>query len=224
MITKKKLANLIDHTFLKPDATKDDILRLCEEAMNYGFWSVCVNPSYVSLAKNIIGDTTVKICSVVGFPFGANTPEVKAFEAEKAIRDGANELDMVINLGALKNKDYKMVKLDIRYVVKQAIYLQRDVILKVIIETGLLSDRDKAIACKIVKESGANFVKTSTGINTRGATVQDVKLIRDFVGAEFGIKASGGIRNYRDAVKLIEAGATRIGTSSGTMIIKGKNS
>jgi len=224
MITKEKMASLIDQTLLKPDATKNDIRRLCQEAMNYGFWSVCVNPSYISLAATILRDTEVKICSVVGFPLGANTPEVKALEAEKALRDGANEIDMVINLGALKSGDYELVKRDIRYVVKQGIRFQRDTIVKVIIETGLLSDNEKALACQVVKESGANFVKTSTGINTRGATVQDVKFIRKIVGPEFGVKASGGIRTYGEAVKLIEAGANRIGTSSGISIIKGTNS
>jgi len=224
MITKEKMASLIDQTLLKPDATKNDIRRLCQEAMNYGFWSVCVNPSYISLAATILRDTEVKICSVVGFPLGANTPEVKALEAEKALRDGANEIDMVINLGALKSGDYELVKRDITYVVKQGIRFQRDTIVKVIIETGLLSDNEKALACQVVKESGANFVKTSTGINTRGATVQDVKFIRKIVGPEFGVKASGGIRTYGEAVKLIEAGANRIGTSSGISIIKGTNS
>lgn len=223
MITREKMASLIDQTLLKPDATKDDIKRLCQEAINYGFWSVCVNPSYISLAARILRDTQVKVCSVVGFPLGANTPEVKSFEAEKAIRDGANEIDMVINLGALKSGDYELVKRDIGDVVKQGVRAQRDTIVKVIIETGFLSDDEKALACQVVKESGANFVKTSTGLNTRGATVQDVKFIRKIVGPEFGVKASGGIRTYRDAMKLIEAGANRIGTSSGSSIIKGIN-
>jgi len=224
MITREKMASLIDQTLLKPDATKDDIRRLCQESMNYGFWSVCVNPTYISLAASILRDTEVKICSVVGFPLGANTPEVKAFEAEKALIDGANEIDMVINLGALKSGDYELVKRDIRYIVEQGIRFQRDIIVKVIIETGLLSDNEKALACQIVKESGANFVKTSTGINTRGATVQDVKFIRKIVGPDFGVKASGGIRTYGEAIKLIEAGANRIGTSSGISIIKGIDS
>ena len=223
MITREKMASLIDQTLLKPDAKKDDIMRLCQEAMNYGFWSVCVNPSYISLAARILRDTQVKVCSVVGFPLGANTPEVKAFEAEKAIRDGANEIDMVINLGAFKSGDYELVKRDIGDVVKHSVRSQRHTIVKVIIETGLLSDEEKALACQIVKKSGANFVKTSTGLNTRGATVQDVRVIRKIVGPEFGVKASGGIRTYGDAMKLIEAGANRIGTSSGPSIIKGIN-
>jgi deoxyribose-phosphate aldolase len=220
MITREKMASLIDHTLLKPDATKDDIKRLCQEAMNYGFRSVCVNPSYISLASRILRDSQVKVCSVVGFPLGANTPEVKAFEAEKAIRDGANEIDMVINLGALKSGDYELVKRDIGDIVKKGDRAQGEIIVKVIIETGLLSDDEKVFACQLVKESGASFVKTSTGLNTRGATVQDVKFIRKLVGPEFGVKASGGIRTYRDAMNLIKAGANRIGTSSGSLIIK----
>ncbi len=220
MITREKMAGLIDHTLLKPDATKDNIMRLCREAINYGFFSVCVNPSYVSLVTSILRDTKVKVCSVVGFPLGASTPDVKAFEAERVIRDGANEIDMVINLGALKSGDSELVKRDIGNVVKHVNRLQRDTIVKVIIETGLLNNNEVTLACQVVKESGANFVKTSTGINTRGATVQDVKLIRKLVGPEFGVKASGGIRTYEDAVKLIEAGANRIGTSSGTSIVK----
>jgi len=220
MITKEKMASLIDHTLLKPDATSNDIRRLCREATKYNLWSVCVNPYYIPLAARILQDTPVKVCSVVGFPLGANTTEVKASEAKKAISDGANEIDMVINIGALKSGDEELVKQDIKSVVKQGILAQRKTIVKVIIETGLLIDKEKVMACQITKESGANFVKTSTGINTRGATVHDVKFIRNIVGPEFGIKASGGIRTYEDAVKLIEAGANRIGTSSGTKIMK----
>ena len=223
MIIREKMASLIDQTLLKPDATKDDIRRLCQEAMNYGFRTVCVNPSYISLASCILRDSQVNVCSVVGFPLGANTPEVKAYEAEKAIRDGANEIDMVINLGALKSGDYELVKRDIMDIVKKGDRDQKDIIVKVIIEIGLLSDDETVFACRLVKESGANFVKTSTGLNTRGATVQDVEFIRKLVGPEFGIKASGGIRTYEDAMKLIKAGANRIGTSSGSLIIKAIN-
>ncbi len=221
MISRKKMASLIDQTLLKPDATKDDITRLCQEAINFGFHSVCVNPSCVSLAARILKDSQVKVCSVVGFPLGANIPEVKAFEAERAIRDGTNEIDMVINLGALKSGDHEIVEREIGDIVEYGVRSQREIIVKVIIETGLLSDEEKGVACQLVKESGANYVKTSTGLNTRGATVQDVKFIRKIVGPEFGIKAAGGIRTYRDAMKLIEAGANRIGTSSGSTIIKG---
>ena len=218
MVTKEQLAKLIDHTLLKPNATKDDIKRLCEEAKKYGFWSVCVNPTYVSLATDILRETDVKVCSVVGFPIGANTPEVKALEAEKAINDGASEIDMVINIGALKSRDYELVKRDIHEVVERA-KARKDTVVKVIIETGLLTEDEKILTCKLVKESGADFVKTSTGFNAPGATVHDVKLIRDTVGPNFGLKASGGIKTYPDAIKLIEAGANRIGTSSGVVII-----
>ena len=220
MINGKKIARLIDHTLLKPAATTTDIRQLCKEAIDYDFWSVCVNPYYTSLAASILRNTKVKVCSVVGFPFGANTPEVKSFETKKALTDGAQEIDMVINLGALKSGDYELVRRDIRNVVKQGNILQTNPIVKVIIETGLLDDKEKAIACQVVKESGAHFVKTSTGINTRGATVKDIQFIRKLVGSEFGVKASGGIRTYEDAVKLIDAGANRIGTSSGIPIIR----
>lgn len=219
MITKEQLAKLIDHTLLKPDATKDDVKRLCEEAKKYGFWSVCVNPTYVSLATDILGETDVKVCSVVGFPLGANTPEVKALEAERAVNDGASEIDMVINIGALKSRDYRLVKEDIRKVVERA-KARKNTVVKVIIETGLLTEDEKVLACRLVKESGADFVKTSTGFNASGATVKDVKLMRSSVGSDFGVKASGGIRTYRDAAKLVEAGANRIGTSSGIAIIE----
>lgn len=218
MVTKDQLSKLIDHTLLKPNASKDDIERLCEEAKKHGFWSVCVNPTYVSLATEILRETDVKVCSVVGFPLGANAPEVKAVEAEKAIDDGANEIDMVINIGALKSRDYELVKRDIREVVDRA-KRNEDTVVKVIIETGLLTDDEKVLACRFVKESGADFVKTSTGFNAPGATVHDIKFLRNVVGPSFGLKASGGIRTYRDAIKLIEAGANRIGTSSGISII-----
>lgn len=218
MITKEQLAKLIDHTILKPTATKTDIRRLCDEAKKYGFWSVCVNPTYVSLATTILKKTPVKVCSVTGFPLGANTSEVKALEAEKAIIDGASEIDMVLNIGALKSHEDELVMRDIREVVGRA-KSQRETVVKVIIECGLLTEDEKIFACKLVKESGADFVKTSTGFNAPGANVHDVKLIRNVVGSDLGIKASGGIRTYRDAIKLIEAGANRIGTSSGVAII-----
>ncbi len=219
MFTKEQLAKLIDHTLLKPGATKDDVKRLCEEAKKYGFWSVCVNPTYVSLATDILGETDVKVCSVVGFPLGANTPEVKALEAERAVNDGASEVDMVLNVGALKSRDYRLVKEDIRKVVESA-KARKNTVVKVIIEAGLLTEDEKVLACRLVKESGADFVKTSTGLNAPGATVEDVKLMRSVVGSDFGVKASGGIRTYRDAAKLVEAGANRIGTSSGVAIIE----
>jgi len=218
MMSKEELAGLIDHTLLKPHASEDEVRRICQEAINYGFWSVCINPSYVSFASHFVRNECVKVCSVMGFPFGANTLEVKIHEAKKAIQDGANEIDMVINLGALKSGNYEIVKREIESVVEQG-KRQGDTIIKVIIETGLLSEKEKVLACELVKESGADFVKTSTGFNVSGATVSDVELLRDIVGSDFGVKASGGIRTYNDALKMIGAGANRIGTSSGVAII-----
>ena len=218
MIRKIEFANLIDHTLLKPYSSEDDIKRICQEAIEYGFWSVCVNPSYVSLASHCVSNTSVKVCSVLGFPFGANTLEVKIHEAKKAIQDGANEIDMVINLGALRSGKYEIVKDEIEKVVNQG-KNQKNTIIKVIIETGLLTQKEKVLACQIVKESGADFVKTSTGFNAPGATVKDVKLLRKIVGPDFGVKASGGIRTYSDTLKMIKAGANRIGTSSGVAIL-----
>jgi deoxyribose-phosphate aldolase len=218
MIGKIELANLIDHTLLKPYSSEEDIKRICQEAIEYGFWSVCVNPSYVSLASHCVRNTNVKVCSVLSFPFGSNTLEVKLLEAKKAIQDGANEIDMVINLGALRSGRYEIVKNEIKKVVDQG-KSQKNTIIKVIIETGLLTKKEKIFACKIVQESGADFVKTSTGFNGPGATVSDVKLLRKIVGPDFGVKASGGIRTYINMLKLIEAGANRIGTSSGIAIL-----
>lgn len=219
MITKEQLAKVIEHTLLKPDTTKDSIIQLCVEAKKYNFWSVCVNPTYISLASDILKGTNIKVCSVIGFPFGANTPDVKALEAERAIIDGANEIDMVMNIGAFKSHDYELVKKDILKVVERARTLQKDIIVKVIIEAGLLTEDEKVLACKLIKDAGANFVKTSTGFNTTGATVRDVKLLKNSVGINLGIKASGGIRTFHEVIKLIEAGADRIGTSSGVAII-----
>lgn len=219
MLTREQLAKLIDHTLLKPIATKDDIRSLCEEAEMYGFWSVCVNPVYVKFAASILSRSDVKVCSVVGFPFGAHTTEVKAFEAGKAVDDGADEIDMVMNIGAFKSGDYEFVKADIRSVVDH-VKSEKGIVVKVIIETALLSEDEKVLACRLVKDSGADFVKTSTGFNAPGATAHDVKLMRETVGPNFGLKASGGIRTYQDAVILIEAGANRIGTSSGIAIIE----
>ncbi len=220
MITKEQLANLIDYTLLKPDATKASIEQLCEEAKKYNFWSVCVNPIYVSLASNILRESNIKICSVIGFPLGANTPDEKTLETETAIRDGAHEIDMVINLGALKSHDYELVKREILKVVERARSFRRDIIVKVIIETALLTEDEKVLACKLVKDSGADFVKTSTGFNASGATVHDIKLLRKIVGPNIGVKASGGIKTIQKADELIKAGANRIGTSSGVEIIE----
>jgi len=220
MITKEQLAKLIDHTLLKPDTTEDSIKQLCKEAKEFKFCSVCVNPTYISLASSILNGTEVKVCSVIGFPLGASTPEVKALEAEKAIINGASEIDMVMNIGALKSQDYELVKKDISEVVERARTSQKDIIVKVILETGLLTKHEKEIACKLVKETDANFVKTSTGFNAPGATVYDVELLKKSVGPNVKVKASGGIRTFREAIKLINAGADRIGTSSGVLIIE----
>jgi len=218
-ISGKKLARMIDHTLVKPNATKDDILRLCEEAKRYGFGCVCVNSFYVPLAVKLLKRTDVKVCSTVGFPFGAVLPEVKALEAKGAVEMGARELDMVINLGALKSGDYETVKRDIETVVEAANSNGNKVIVKVIIEAGYLTDKEKVMACRIAKEAGADFVKTATGF-AGGATVEDVKLMRRTVGREMGVKAAGGIRTLKDALAMIEAGANRIGTSSGIAIIE----
>jgi len=218
-ISEKQLARMIDHTLVKPNATRGDIMKLCEEAKRYGFRCVCVNSFYVPLTVKLLENTEVKVCSTVGFPSGAVLPEIKALEAKGAVEIGASELDMMINLGALKSGDYEAVKRDIETVVKAAHSKSRGVMVKVIIEAGYLTDEEKVTACKIAKEAGADFVKTSTGF-TGGATVEDVKLMRRTVGKEMGVKAAGGIRTLKDALAMIEAGANRIGTSSGVSIIE----
>lgn len=209
---------MLDHTLVKSDATKDDVERMCMEAEKYGFGCVCVNPTYVSLATQLLKETNVKVSSTVGFPFGVTLPEVKAFEAWRALENGAREIDMVINLSALKSGDYETVRKDIEMVVDIK-RLYRDVTVKVIIETGLLTDKEKVLACKIAKEAGVDFVKTSTGL-FGGATVEDVRLMRKTVGREMGVKAAGGIRTLQQALAMIEAGADRIGTSTAVAIIK----
>ncbi len=216
---KGDIARYIDHTNLRAYATEDDIIRLCDEAKEYGFYAVCVNPYRVRLAKERLEGTDVKVASVIGFPLGATPTEVKVFEAKKALEDGADELDMVINIGALKDGDYEYVRKDIEEVVKVA--REKGAIVKVIIETCYLTDEEKVKACELAKEAGAHFVKTSTGFGTGGATVEDVRLMRQVVGPEMGVKAAGGIRTYEQAVAMIEAGATRIGTSSGVKIVEG---
>ncbi len=212
-------ARMIDHTLLKPDATPDQVAQLCFEAKKYGFASVCINPSWVPLSAQLLQGTPVKVCTVIGFPLGATAPEVKAFEAQNAIKQGAQEIDMVINIGALKARDHELVARDIRGVVKASHEL--GAIVKVIIETALLNDEEKTIACLISKEAGADFVKTSTGFASGGATVHDVALMRKAVGPEMGVKASGGVRTYEDAENMVKAGATRIGASAGVKIIQG---
>ncbi|MCY7217766.1 deoxyribose-phosphate aldolase [Streptococcus cristatus] len=212
-----KLNKYIDHTLLKPDASQEQIMNLIEEATEHDFASVCVNPTWVAFAAQALKGTDVKVCTVIGFPLGANTPEVKAFEAEDAIQNGADEIDMVINIGALKSQDYELVEKDIRAVVEAA----KGTLVKVIIETCLLTDDEKVKACQIAQKAGADFVKTSTGFSTGGATVADVALMRKTVGPNMGVKASGGARSYEDALAFIKAGATRIGASSGVAIMEG---
>jgi deoxyribose-phosphate aldolase len=213
------LAKTIDHTLLKPDATQDQIAQLCFEARKYGFASVCVNPTWVELCAKLLEGSSVRVCSVIGFPLGATMPEVKAFETQDAIDHGASEIDMVINIGALKARDLDLVARDIRGVVTTA--HAGNAIVKVIIEAVLLSDEEKTIACLLAKEAGADFVKTSTGFASGGATVHDVELMRKAVGPEMGVKAAGGVRTYEDAEKMIKAGATRIGASAGIKIMQG---
>ncbi|MBN2115590.1 MAG: deoxyribose-phosphate aldolase [Anaerolineales bacterium] len=213
------LAKMIDHTLLKPDATQQEIAQLCFEARKYGFASVCVNPTWVSLCAELLKGSPVKVCTVIGFPLGATSSETKAFETETAIRQGATEIDMVINIGALKARDLETVARDIRGVVNAA--HPRGAIVKVIIETVLLTDEEKTIASLLSKEAGADFVKTSTGFAGGGATVNDVALMRKAVGPEMGVKASGGVRTFEDAESMIKAGATRIGASAGVKILQG---
>ena len=213
------LAKMIDHTLLKPDATQDQIAQLCFEARKHGFASVCVNPTWVTLCAQLLQGSPVKVCTVIGFPLGASAPEVKSFETQNAIDHGATEIDMVINIGALKARDLDVVAKDIRGVVNTA--HARGAIVKVIIEAVLLTDEDKTVACLIAKEAGADFVKTSTGFASGGATVHDVALMRRVVGPDLGVKAAGGVRTYEDAEKMIQAGATRIGASAGVKIIQG---
>ena len=205
---------LIDHTLLKPEASIDQVKQLCKEAREYEFCSVCVNPSFVELCAKELKGSSVKVCTVIGFPLGAMTSEAKAFEAKDAINKGANEIDMVINIGRLKDKDDEYVYNDIK-MVKEA---TKGYILKVIIETCLLNDEEKIRACMLSKKAGADFVKTSTGFSTGGATKEDVALMRKTVGKEMGVKASGGVRSYEDMLAMVEAGASRIGTSSGVKL------
>lgn len=211
------IASMIDHTLLKPEATDKMIENLCNEAIENGFAAVCVNPFYVKKAKELLEGTDVKVATVVGFPLGANVKEVKAFETKRAIEDGAEEIDMVINIGALKSKDYVTVKEDIRAVVEAA---GDKAIVKVIIETCLLTDEEKVKACELAKEAGAHYVKTSTGFSKSGATVEDVKLMKETVGENMKVKASGGIRDYKTAKAMVDAGASRIGASSSIKIIE----
>ena len=211
------IARYIDHTLLNPEASKEDVKKICAEAKEYGFFSVCVNGANVAFAYDLLKETDVKVAAVVGFPLGAMTSEAKAFETKNVIENGAKEIDMVINVGALKEGKVDEVLKDIKAVVDAA---GSDAIVKVIIESCLLTDEEKVLACKLSKEAGAHFVKTSTGFNTGGATVEDIKLMRQTVGPEMGVKASGGVRDLRTALDMIEAGATRIGASASVSIAK----
>lgn len=209
--------NYIDHTLLKADATREEIEDICDEAMAYKFKSVCVNSSWTSLVFEKLKYADVEVCTVIGFPLGAMSKEVKIFEAEDAIKNGASEIDMVINIGKLKDGEYEYVEDEIRKV-KETI--GKDTILKIIIETALLEDEEKIIACEIAENAGADYVKTSTGFSSAGAKIEDVKLMRKTVGDRLGVKASGGVKTYEDAINMIDAGASRIGASSGVEIIK----
>jgi deoxyribose-phosphate aldolase len=216
------IAKYIDHTVLKPQASVEEVKKLCIEAREYNFASVCVNGCHTKLVSTELAGTDVKTCVVVGFPLGAMTKEAKAFETTDAIKNGASEIDMVINVGALKDKNYVLVKEDIEAVVNAA---KGAALVKVIIETCLLTDEEKIKACEIAKEAKADFVKTSTGFSTSGATAEDIALMRKTVGEELGVKASGGVRDFKTAVAMIEAGASRIGSSNSIAIVnESKNS
>lgn len=218
---KKSIASYIDHTLLKPEATKPQVEVLCQEAAKYEFASVCVNPTWVAFAAEQLKDSPVKVCTVIGFPLGASTADTKAFETKDAIAKGATEIDMVLNVGALKSGLTEDVKADIEAVVQAA---KGKAIVKVILETCLLTKDEIVLASQLSKEAGADFVKTSTGFSTGGATAEDVKLMKETVGADLEVKASGGIRSLEDFNKMVEAGATRIGASSGVLIMEGQKS
>ncbi|MEH6904337.1 deoxyribose-phosphate aldolase [Neobacillus drentensis] len=213
------IAAMIDHTLLKPEATRQQIESLCQEAIEYKFASVCVNPTWVSTAKELLQGSDVMVCTVIGFPLGATTSETKAFETKNAIDHGADEVDMVINIGALKDHNDELVEKDIRAVVEAA---KGKAHTKVIIETSLLNKEEKIRACELSVKAGADFVKTSTGFSTGGATAEDIALMRQTVGPDLGVKASGGVRSTEDVQKMIEAGATRIGASSSIAIVNGQ--
>jgi deoxyribose-phosphate aldolase len=218
MPTDGSLAHMIDHTLLKPDASQDQIAQLCHEARKYSFASVCVNPANVKLCAQLLKGSGVPVCTVVGFPLGATPTEVKVFEAQQAVREGASEVDMVINVGALKSKDYEVVERDIASIARAS--HAGNAILKVIIEAALLTDEEKVVACQLARVAGADFVKTSTGFGPGGATLEDVALMRRVVGPTMGVKAAGGIRTYVDAQKMIAAGASRIGASASVRIMQ----
>ncbi len=215
-LTVEQLAKMIDHTVLKPDTKSSKVKQICDEALAYNFGAVCINLSQVEYAAELLKDSDILVCCVVGFPLGATSSEVKAFETKEAVRLGSHEVDMVMNVGAHREQNYDLVKSDIEAVVAAA----GDAEVKVILETGLLKDDETVEACRICKDAGADFVKTSTGFGPMGATPHDVRLMRETVGPKMGVKAAGGIRNFKDAIKMIEAGATRIGASSSIAIIE----
>jgi len=219
VIPPDKLVKLIDHTLLKPEATEEDIVKLCKEAAEYKFYSVCVNPTWVTKARQLLRDTPVKVCAVVGFPLGAQSPQIKTLEARRALREGASEIDMVINIGALKSKDDVLVARDIRGVVEACD--EAHGASKVILETALLTDEEKVRGCLLSMKAGADFVKTSTGFSKSGATVDDVALMaRTVAPRKLGVKASGGVRTYADVMKMVQAGATRVGSSNSVNIVE----
>jgi deoxyribose-phosphate aldolase len=219
VLPPEKLVKLIDHTMLKPEATAEEIERLCAEAAKYSFYSVCVNPTWVTKARMLLRGTPVKVCAVVGFPLGAQAPDIKTLEARRALREGAQEIDMVINIGALKSKDDRLVGRDIRGVVE--VCDEARAASKVILETALLTDEEKVRACQLAMKAGADFVKTSTGFSKSGATVEDVALMaRTVAPRKLGVKASGGVRTFADVLKMVDAGATRIGSSNSVKIVE----
>lgn len=222
------LASLIDHTLLKPDANREEVEQLCREAAQFCFASVCVNPNWVALCREMLRGSGVKVCTVIGFPLGAHLSDIKAYETRRAIEQGAEEVDMVINIGALKSRDYALVEQDIHGVVQAAASASERaggarVIVKVILETSLLTRDEKVMGSTLAKAAGADFVKTSTGFAGGGATVEDVQLMRETVGPEMGVKASGGVRTKEDAEKMVAAGATRLGASAGVKIVRGED-
>jgi deoxyribose-phosphate aldolase len=218
MIGRRKLAKLIDHTDVRPIATDADIKRLCDEAVKYGFYAVCVQPYFVKLASRLLADESgVKVCTVVGFPFGLNVIDVKVFEARKAIEDGAEELDVVMNISAVKSGSYDYLEDELNKIMNAA----EDAVVKLIIETGYLTVEEMRMVCEIAVKAGVDYIKTCTGFGPRGVSLDDVRLIKEFTGGKAGIKASGGIRTYEQAVSLIEAGATRLGTSRSLKVLEG---
>lgn len=222
-IAKEKLAMMIDHSMVKADATEELVKKVCEEAKQYSFGAVCILPSYVPRAVELLKKSDVRLCVGIAFPFGAATTETKVFEAKEAIRKGADDIDMVMNIGRFKSKDYDFIKKDIASVVKivKEEKVKENITLKVIIETGYLIDEEVINASKLIEDAGADFVKTCTGFGPRGTTIKDVRLIRGTVSGKMGVKVAGGIRTFEDALKMIEAGANRIGTSHSVEIIEG---